>query len=185
MCQLIGVAKVRPLGLALTLAFVGAVLVACSDDDTPAVTLGGNLSLDEAKAFDKFALFWAGEQYTEFPLSTIIRADYVSAERPGLTVKEDSVSFLYGSCEVPESGDGGCPAPYQLSIHSACSMLGLVSPELFERRVMVNGVAGDVYPNAGQFVLWTQDVILTVFGPQGTNAEPFVSSLTPSTRRLG
>lgn len=120
--------------LALVLA-VAAALTGCSgEDDSATVSPRGNWSVGEARAFEGFALFWASEDYAEAPLSAINRADYLSAERPGRTVVEDSVSFLYGSCVLPESGEGGCAAPYQIVIRSACSMVGLVLPERFERQ---------------------------------------------------
>lgn len=169
----------RLLPLVLVLAAASA-LAGCSDgDDNTATTPGpGRWSVDDARAFEEFPLFWAGEEYAGNELTTIIRADYVSAERPGLTVYEDSASFLYGTCELPE-GEGGCAVPYQLAIQTACSMVGRVSPAQFERGVVANGVTGDISRGYGQLMLWTQDVIITIFGPGGAAENSFASSLKP------
>ncbi|KKL80271.1 hypothetical protein LCGC14_2006420 [marine sediment metagenome] len=147
--------------------------------DPRAVVPRGNWSLADAQDFDGFPLFWVGEEYAGLPLTAIIRSDYVSYERPGIQVREDSVTFLYGSCVI-EGGEGGCAAPFQVAVASTCqSPPGLAaamvrSGEPFQLR----GALAQEYTD-GHIELSTQDVSVTVFGPDPESMRALAGALRP------
>jgi hypothetical protein len=65
----------------------------------------GNFTLAEARAFDDFPLYWAGERVDGLPLVAVLRrAD---------TAKY--VSFVYGDC-TPAVPDQGCAPPAEVQV---------------------------------------------------------------------
>ncbi len=129
--------------------------------DPGAVAPVGNLQLEQAREFTRFPLFWVGEEYRGLPLTAIVRADYVSAQRPGQELREDSITFLYGKC-VPPEGEGGCPAPFQVIVQPYCSsppasvIARMREGEPFELR----GAKAEQYID-GHLQLWTGPVSIT------------------------
>ena len=65
---------------------------------------GGNYSLDEAREFGDFPLYYAGDEVEGLPLTAVLRRDD-SAEY---------VSFVYGDCTP--SSDGGCAPPAEVQV---------------------------------------------------------------------
>lgn len=147
--------------------------------DSRAVAPRGNWSEAEARAFDRFALFWAGKEHAGLPLTAIIRARYLSAERPGVQVYEDSVTFLYGSC-IPPEGEGGCAAPFQVIVGDACQSPPGVAPDVATNGppFTFRGALAQEYAD-GHIQLWTQDVSVTIFGPDAESMRALASALRP------
>jgi hypothetical protein len=83
------------------LAFVGSAVVLAFG------WLGGprgNFSLEQARAFDEFPLYYAGDEVDGLPLTAVLRRDDVA----------DYVSFVYGDCTP--SSDGGCAPPAEVQV---------------------------------------------------------------------
>ena len=141
---------------------------------------GGRWSVADARAFDGFPVFWAGEEYGGLPLTEIIRAEYIDSERPGISVREGSVGFLYGSCVIT-SYDGGCPPPFQVIVQSTCqSPPGLVTDSMTEEPFVLRGALAQEYANEdGHLRLWTQDVSLSIFGPDKESMRALAEALRP------
>ena len=70
---------------------------------------GGNFTLEQARAFAGFPLYWAGEQVDGLPLAAVLR-------RGGAA---PNVSFVYGDC-APAS-DTGCAPPAEVQIWPAAA----------------------------------------------------------------
>lgn len=155
--------------------------------DPRAVAPEGNWSLDDAQAFEGFPLFWPGEEYGGLTLTAIIRADYVTYERPGIQAREDSVTFLYGSCVI-EGDEGGCAAPFQVTVQAACqSPPGLAADFVTTGEpVELRGALAQEYAD-GHIELWTQNVSITVFGPDAGSMRALAEVLRPlnSAAQLG
>ena len=66
--------------------------------------LGGDLSLQEARSFDEFPLYYAGEEVDGLPLAAVLRRDESA----------DYVSFVYGACTP--SPDSGCAPPAEVQV---------------------------------------------------------------------
>lgn len=64
----------------------------------------GRLSLEEARSFTGFPLFYAGQEVDGLPLTAILRRDDGA----------DYVSFVYGDC-TPVS-DAGCAVPAEVQV---------------------------------------------------------------------
>lgn len=148
-------------------------------DDPDAVSPRGNWSVEEATSFAEFPVFWAGEEYLGVPLEAIIRANYVSAVRPEFTSVEDSVSFLYGSCAPPKSGDGGCPNPYQIIVQPACVLPpGFAERSLIDVETTVRGAPAEIFQD-GHLILWTQDVAITIYAPDRAETLAIADKIVP------
>lgn len=65
---------------------------------------GGRLSLEEARRFDEFPLYYAGQEVDGLPLTAVLRRDD----------RADYVSFVYGDC-TPAS-DAGCSPPAEVQV---------------------------------------------------------------------
>jgi hypothetical protein len=170
-------------GLGLSLSSVNEPEFLTSDpelsDDPAAVAPRGNWSVEDAKNFRDFPVFWAGEEHAGVPLEAIIRADYVSAVRPQFTLVEDSVSFLYGSCIPSDSGEGGCPNPYQVIVQSACMVPpGFASRDHVDTETTVRGAHAEVFTD-GHLILWTQNVAVTIFAPTREETVSVADRLVP------
>jgi hypothetical protein len=68
---------------------------------------GGNFSLEEAKAFEEFPLYYAGSEVDGLPLTAVLRRDDTA----------NYVSFVYGDCTP--SSDGGCAPPAEVQVWPA------------------------------------------------------------------
>lgn len=148
-------------------------------DDPRAVAPRGNWSIEEAKNFTDFPVFWAGEEFAGVPLEAIVRANYLSAVRPEFTLVENSVSFLYGRCVPPESGEGGCPNPYQVTVQPACMLpRNFVERSQIESETTVRGVPAEVFFD-GHIVLWTQEVAITIFAPDNKETLAIIDKIVP------
>lgn len=163
----------RMLTVAPVVLVVGGGLLAWAllrgGDDGRVVTPTGNWSLEEARAFDGFALFWAGDNFGDQPLTAIIRAE-----------GEDSVSFLYGSCTLPE-GEGGCAVPFQVTVEPFCqSPPGRLAESVKKGEpFQLRGALAQEY-GEGSMQLWTQDVSISlhVEGERGS-ARTLAEALRP------
>ena len=133
--------------------------------DPNAVTANGNMSVEEARTFSEFPLYWLDEVYEGLELTAILRTKYV----PEIGKAENSVRFLYGKCVIepgddPLVQDGGCGPPFQVIVQPLC----LSSPGgsardaggLFELR----GATAQEYRD-GHLELGTGSVSVTLYGP--------------------
>jgi hypothetical protein len=93
---------------ALLLCLSGAILIVfggCSEDAP---------SLREAKAFDAYRVYYAGGEVVGRPITSIFGEAEEKDPGSGAWV------FIYGRCENPPKGEGGC-APFQIHNYSTCS----------------------------------------------------------------
>lgn len=168
-----------------TILAIGFALVAvpafsaCSSGDGETST-NGRWTADDVEAFDGFSVFWAGESYRDAPLVSILRASYASEH--GAIVGEDSVSFLYGTCDLP-AGEGGCASPYQVIIQPSClNPPGLVVRDRVEETV-VRGAPAELDNTEGGLTLWTQEVAITLYAPDREEVLALADALIPANDR--
>lgn len=93
-------------GLASLLA--AAALAACGAAADEVASVGGDLTLEQARAFDEFQLVYAGERVDGLPLVAIVRRDDTA----------NYVSFVYGDCRAPPA-EGGCAPPAEIQVWPA------------------------------------------------------------------
>jgi hypothetical protein len=79
-----------------------ASLIALVADRLPGPV--GDFSLERARAFDEYPLYYAGEEVDGLPLTDVLRRDAGAGY----------VSFVYGECTP--SSDGGCAPPAEVQV---------------------------------------------------------------------
>src|SRR2546425_5975873 len=79
----------------------------------------GDWSVDQAKQFCKFQLYWLGEEYEGLPLTKIERHISTVPTRVPSYEAEDILLFVYGSCQAKP--DSGCPEPVSVRVEPYCS----------------------------------------------------------------
>jgi hypothetical protein len=84
----------------------GVILSGCGGSDGPSLE-----SLSEAKEFDVFRVYYAGEEVAGLPLEGV-------EEGKG---RPTGWNFYYGDCDPPSFAEGGCELPLQIQNYSACS----------------------------------------------------------------
>lgn len=122
-------------GLSLVLLF--AIFLACTGNDTP--------SVEEARDFKAFDIWWLGEEFEAFRLS-----------------HADQTSFLYGTCKPPPR-EGGCAPPAQVILQELCSF----PPFDFEpsgAEEVFRGAATFLPVRDGQALVGTGTAAITLFG---------------------
>jgi hypothetical protein len=99
--------KVR--GLLVLLTGICLVsLVGCGGDDRAAP------SLDGVRKFKGYKVYYAGEKLLGVPIT-----DGLEGEEPA-NPRERVWFLIYGDCELPDSGEGGC-APFQIHNYDTCT----------------------------------------------------------------
>jgi hypothetical protein len=96
------------LAVVLAVILVVATLAACGGAAEELAPLAGDLTLEQARAFEEFPLVYAGERVDGLPLVAIVRRDDTA----------DYVSFVYGDCR-PSSPEGGCAPPAEVQVWPA------------------------------------------------------------------
>jgi hypothetical protein len=90
-------------------ATAGLVLLAgCGSARAPTGEPRGNFTLEAARAFDGFPLYYAGENVEGLPLVAVTRRQDTA----------DYVAFIYGDCAAGD--DMGCAPPAEIQIWQAC-----------------------------------------------------------------
>jgi hypothetical protein len=93
---------VRQATLLLAAGVVAAAVVACGAASEGA-KLQGNFTLEQARAFDDFPVYYAGERVDDLPLVSVLRRNDTA----------NFVSFVYGDC-IPVAYDQGCAPPAEI-----------------------------------------------------------------------
>ena len=124
-------------------------------------------TIEDAKAFTDFPVYWLGESYEGLPLTRIVRGKGELELHPQVAaivgqdvIKEDSLGFMYGTCDP--GYDGGCVLPLVVSIEPYC-----VNPSLDVKKAYTPGAPFEIRgaqarEEAGHLVLRT-NVIITIF----------------------
>ena len=129
----------------------------------PAPASAGQIgwTLEDARQFNEFPLYWLGESYDGLPLTRIIRYRYDPEPPIPAVTAEDSVAFIYGTCTP--SPESGCAPPLQIIVEPYCTR----PPEIIAPLANV-GSSFDIRGATAQWVtdhlrIWTGDVSTTIF----------------------
>lgn len=76
--------------------------------------------ISRAREFDRFPLYWVGEQFKRWELAHIDGLDYSSR----------IISFIYGDCTPHNGGQPSCSPPLQVQVSASCS-----APSAVVRRI--------------------------------------------------
>jgi hypothetical protein len=84
----------------------GVLLGGCGSDDGP--------SLSEVKKFDAYPVYYAGAEVAGQPLEEILGDLRQKGQQASCC------TFIYGHCDPPPTGEGGCPPPVEIQVSSTC-----------------------------------------------------------------
>jgi hypothetical protein len=126
----------------------------------------GNWTTAEAKGYQEYALWWLGDEYEGLSVTSVYKGTgVVTLERPGIILRDNSISFMYGDCEAKDHQ--GCAPPYQVIIERNCD----IRPDLIPGYIK-NGAARAFRGGAtlqefgdGHVQITTGPVTVTLFGP--------------------
>lgn len=131
------------------IAFAGA----CSFERGP--------DIESAKEFDRFPVYWLGDEFEGLELSHVEAEDWSTA-----------ALLVYGTCK-PSGYDGGCAPPVQVQVFPLCYHLDAVWLPPKERKLVIRGAP--VGRQDGAPVLLTRRTQIKVYRGVGTDDDPGVS----------
>jgi len=100
------------------------LVVGCSLDRGP------EPDIESAVEFDRFPVYWLGDEFDGHELSHVEAEDWSTA-----------AVLVYGTCKV-KGYDGGCAPPVQVQVFPLCFHLDAVAVPPKERRRMIRGGPG-------------------------------------------
>lgn len=113
-------------------------------------------TLEDARAFDDYPLYFAGDRVEGLPLVTVLRRSDTA----------DFVSFVYGDC-TPDD-DMGCAPPLEIQVWPACrrhlALYGSSSLGPTLERMTVRSVPAAVLDGGTRLELQTGRSTIVVFG---------------------
>jgi hypothetical protein len=138
------------------------------------VKLKGNSSLEEARAFRAFPVYYAGETVAGFPLTAVNREPVTAP--PGTPVAPklrragdvSSFDFAYGSCSMPSAGKG-CSLPLSIQVWPACARY----PALYNsngfggpvpKKTRIRGVPAAYFEGGYRLEIQTGASTIVIFG---------------------
>lgn len=94
----------------------------------PPRSTADHLACTRAEEPANFGLYSLGSSFEDLPLTAVIR----TCNRPlpvagddrrrSRTWRANSVSYVYGTCEPPPGGEGGCAPPLEIRVSPACEV---------------------------------------------------------------
>src|SRR5919108_3741305 len=139
--------------LLLLFAFLGVSSVESGSDAT--VESSGVAAAPARRAFDAYPLYWVGERFERWELTT------VDLDAPGF------VTFIYGTC-TPVGDDRGCSPPLQIQVSPLCRHLDVVARTPIWKRRQVRGAPVGTIDSAP--VLFTSGSQVKVYRGEGSDA---------------
>jgi hypothetical protein len=120
---------------------------------------GAKPQIDSARRFRDFPLYWVGDRFEKWDLTTIQGLD-----RPG-----SFVSFIYGTC-TPNGGEqSSCTPPFEIQVSPLCSHLDVVAAAPVWKMRQIRGAPLGKNPD-GAPVLFTRRAQVKVYRGQGSYA---------------
>jgi hypothetical protein len=149
--------RLRAASVCSAVSLVG-VLAACGSERDVSPGRGSDLTVEQARAFDDFPLYFAGERVDGLPLVAILRRDDTASY----------VSFVYGDC-VPAELDQGCAPPAEIQVWPRVRR----APELYEppapasaaaERATVRGTEAAFFAGRTRLELFAGRSTVVIFG---------------------
>jgi len=160
----------------VVLAAVGLWAVLNQGDDE--ATAGfHNWTVETARGFDEFPVYWVGQNYKGLPLVQVARMD-VPEPAPGQPGSHawNEVSFTYGDCTIAP-GEESCPMPLSIDIRPYCDLRpeqvaggAKVGPPEFVRGALVQRIGGGAR-------IWTSNVSIGISTTGEVGVDEAISAL--------
>jgi hypothetical protein len=112
--------------------------------------------LKAAREFDRFPLYWVGERFEQWDLTTIDGLDY----------RSEIISFIYGDCTPHDGEQPSCTPPFQIQVSPLCAHLADVArAPIWKRRQIRGAPVGTI---DGAPVLFTRGAQVKVYRGEGS-----------------
>lgn len=129
-----------------------------------------DLTPAQARAFDNFTLYSAGESFEGLPLVGITRRldPPASLSDVPLPSRANFANFIYGDCKA--ESDSGCAPPLQIQVWPACERtlssysLTPAGDPLPHDDTTVRGVPAAFFEEGGRLEVYTGEVTIVLFG---------------------
>ncbi|HMI99454.1 MAG TPA: hypothetical protein VK488_06450 [Gaiellaceae bacterium] len=155
----------------ITIILAGLGGVGCKGQP---VKLKSNSSLEEARAYERFPVYYAGDKVAGLPLTAVNREPVTAP--PGTPTAPkirkargvSSFEFDYGSCVVPSGAEGSCSLPLNIQVWPACAHYpalyrqGLGSP--VPRKTRIRGVPAAYFEGGYRLEVQTGASTIVIFG---------------------
>lgn len=147
----------RLLMLATASIAAALALAAYGSGQDPERRENGDLTLEQARAFADFPLYYAGDRVDSFPLVVVLRRNDTA----------NYVSFVYGECR-PASYDAGCAPPAEIQVWpGAIRNLGSYDASLpgspVPERTSIRGVPAAFLDDGTRLEIYTGGSTVVVF----------------------
>jgi hypothetical protein len=172
---------VRSVLCAVALAVAAGLLSACgaSEQGSPqqgarhTIRVKGNFTIDDARTFRGFPLYYVGQSAAGLPLVAIHRS--VGEGHGATSFSVDKVTFLYGTCEAPVGS--GCMPPIQVQIWNACKRSGGIYGIPQDEALNVRGVPAAFYEGRTRLELYTPQSTIVLLGRNETQLLELANAL--------
>jgi hypothetical protein len=111
-----------------------------------------------AKRFRGFPLYWLGERFERWRLTTI----------EGLNGPQEFVTFIYGTCTPHDGDEASCTPPLEIQVSPLCRHLAAVARAPIWKRRRVRGAPVGTIDSAP--VLFTAGAQVKVYRGEGSDA---------------
>ena len=156
------------IGLGLLALLVGGIVWAVVErgDGTTSVTADPlTWSLEDAREFEEFPVYWLGESFQGLPLVAVHRIDY-PGRWPGeiYNVPWHEVRFIYGTCTAAP-GQSSCPVPLSIGIRPYCEVPPEAIPNAMRATAPEEEIRGAVVQRMGRsshMQVWTSNVSISI-----------------------
>jgi hypothetical protein len=137
------------------------------------VKLKSNSSLEEARTYKRFPVYYAGDEVAGLSLSAVNR-DPVTAPPGTPTAPKirraggaSSFEFDYGSCVIPPGNEGSCSLPLSIQVWPACARYpalygGGLSP--IPKKTRIRGVPAAYFEGGYRLEIQTGASTIVIFG---------------------
>jgi hypothetical protein len=143
----------------------------------------GNVTQEQAEAFDEFPLFWLGDQFGGYHLQHIALVSQVAPERAPAEQTFRSVTFIYGGCILDGGEQPSCSAPLTVQIRPGCSVPeSKVAPGAEIAKSKLRGSADSVAFRDGSAAVWSGGSVISITAP---GQPELVTAATQALRGLG
>jgi hypothetical protein len=160
-----------PRRIAVALAAGAVIAVAMSGCGTHAPPPLSMHDINVARRFTVYNIYWVGRQFQGIPLTA---ADFRREYNPGL-----GLAVYYGDCQTKVSllGSGTCKLP--LEIDTVCYVQHYNDALGARRNIRIRGVPAVVFNGGKAIELYTDHVLIDVFGDTPARALAAAKRLFP------
>lgn len=135
------------------------------------VTPKSNSGVEQARAFKRFPVYYAGDKIAGLPLTSVNR-DPVTAPPGTPTAPKirraggiSSFDFTYGSCTISTGTEGSCSLPLSIQVYPACvRYLGLYKGFPVPMNTRIRGAPAAYFEGGYRLEIQTGTTTIVIFG---------------------